>query len=728
MNSKITVSGKIISELSEKIPTNIIALNELLKNAYDAGASSVRVILNTNKKKLTVIDDGSGMSKNDIDTLFHISNSTKKYGKINEYGRRTQGSKGLGFLSVFKFGRIVEWKTKKDDGLSFKVNYEELIASDDISQFDIDIISDNSIAKGTSIIITLDDYNITSLKQYLSVPKNYKKILAMFDDKNFRIDLKIDDLKYSSDDNIPLKDNAPEAQLYSVKYDDVEQKIKFKYNNVEILDEDYKFSSKAYKLEIDLIIYQFKAYGKKNVDELFLNQQNDLCPLIYVNSNLFNNYDLFNPNIMKNIKTSYVLNQMVGFIKITSTNPMINFNSDRSQFLQNEITDEIREFLTNINKQIQILGSNNKKYLANRDFLTVQELPAECISIRECEKFRKYIKEDFSFKKDVKISREKNVVKYAIFGKEVVLPIKQGIPPSKHSGNGIKDDDNEEKRECDDPVNVSDGNSGASSSTIVPARISLIRGYEELYVPSSQLDLRTYIDCATDSAGEKIEHQNICIKDGNNLVANGILESITDKCIKKIEYSYKDPCTGIVITTLDIKFSEHASGVKCGKSETPIVCIPGTKENYNINYNIYINSLIEQINDSDKDNFLALISCGLRAGFELSVDSIKNSVKFPDFFKSPTQTKLDDRVIHVINFIKSDKKFLSAIALSAGVEYKTISNLLDEIRFKSAISSANLGAHKAGEYLGKADVEAMGRCLGVFVLVVNEMLSNGEIK
>ena len=32
----ITVAGSILSELSEKIPNNIIALNELIKNAYDA--------------------------------------------------------------------------------------------------------------------------------------------------------------------------------------------------------------------------------------------------------------------------------------------------------------------------------------------------------------------------------------------------------------------------------------------------------------------------------------------------------------------------------------------------------------------------------------------------------------------------------------------------------------------------------------------------------------------
>lgn len=46
------------------------------------------------------------MDKNDIDTLSHISSSNKIYGNLNEkYNRYVQGSKGLGFLSVFKFGK-----------------------------------------------------------------------------------------------------------------------------------------------------------------------------------------------------------------------------------------------------------------------------------------------------------------------------------------------------------------------------------------------------------------------------------------------------------------------------------------------------------------------------------------------------------------------------------------------------------------------------------------------
>lgn len=111
MEAQITISGGIIGELSEKIPSNIIALNELIKNSYDAGANKVTVTLDSQGKTLTIIDDGCGMDENSINILFHISQSEKTYGVKNQYGRYTQGSKGLGFLSVFKFGKDVCWIT-----------------------------------------------------------------------------------------------------------------------------------------------------------------------------------------------------------------------------------------------------------------------------------------------------------------------------------------------------------------------------------------------------------------------------------------------------------------------------------------------------------------------------------------------------------------------------------------------------------------------------------------
>ena len=372
MNSSITVSGNIIGELSEKIPSNIVALNELIKNSYDAGAKKIDIKLNTKESKLIISDDGSGMDKKDIDTLFHISNSKKEYGKINEYGRFTQGSKGLGFLSVFKFGDYVTWRTKKNKGLKFSVDYNNIINNDDISNYNIDIIEEDEITKGTEIEIRLDKYNLMSLDKYFKDEKNYEKIINAFIDESIIISIIIDNSVFSSTKKIDIKSYVPERQLYNIKYNSNEQQIKYYYNNILILNYPYKFTSNQYQLELELQVFQFERGKKKDdkkINKLFYNMQNDLTPLIYVNSNLFNNYTIFNPNVMKNIKSGLSLNQMIGFVKINSSDKKMNFNSDRTQFLQNELTDEIISFLNNINKFIQTEGSKYKKHLVDLDFL-----------------------------------------------------------------------------------------------------------------------------------------------------------------------------------------------------------------------------------------------------------------------------------------------------------------------------------------------------------------------
>ena len=368
MKANIKVSGNIISELSEKIPTNIIALNELIKNSYDAGASSVSIEINTAKKQLYIKDNGCGMNKGDIDTLFHISNSTKIHGSINEYGRITQGSKGLGFLSVFKFGKIVQWKTKKDKGYKFSIDFEKLIKSEDVSKFEIELIEDTNISKGTEILIEIDEYNIKLINDYFSLEKNYKKIIHSFDDKTFVITLILDGTTYSSKKLIPLLDNGKDFQLFYVTYNSKTEKIIFKYNNRITITEPFYFPIKDVNINLELLTFQLRSHGKEKIDNLFLNHIEDLTPLIYFNNNLFNNYTIFDPNVMRNIKTSQVLNQIIGYIRIVSENSLIDFNSDRSQFLQNELTDAIIDFLSNINKKYKLLDRNIKTTLLGLTF------------------------------------------------------------------------------------------------------------------------------------------------------------------------------------------------------------------------------------------------------------------------------------------------------------------------------------------------------------------------
>lgn len=299
MNKKvpITVSGNILSELSEKIPNNIIALNELIKNSYDARATEVKIILDTENSTLSIIDDGIGMDVDDVERLFHISSSEKRYGIDSGYeGRLLQGSKGLGFLSVFKFGRNVTWKTFKNGRVNeFSVDFDLLIQEYNLTNKTIDIreVQDN-VFSGTTIIIQIDEYNIESLKNYFNVEMNRLKILNSFIkdqsrngsvditiDKSFSIQIIIDNEKFETDKNLNLATQNLPQQLFRIKYNSDEEDLKFYKEDKLLFSEKIPFSSVRYTLSIDLMSYSLKSRGKEKINSLFYNiNTNELTPLL----------------------------------------------------------------------------------------------------------------------------------------------------------------------------------------------------------------------------------------------------------------------------------------------------------------------------------------------------------------------------------------------------------------------------------------------------------------
>lgn len=717
MESNITVSGNIVGELSEKIPSNIIALNELIKNSYDAGAKNIIIKFDSMNKKLIVSDDGVGMDKEDINTLFHIADSKKEYGKINEFGRRTQGSKGLGFLSVFKFGNTVTWRTIKNKGLRFSANYNEIVNSEDVSKYKIQLIEDNEIEKGTKIEIDLNDYNIKSLREYFSQESKYEKILNSFIDENVIIRLNVDGEEIVSKRKKNIREYCLDRQLYYVKYNSNEQKIQFYYNNILILQYDYAFKAKEYELEIELQIFQFKSGGKTAINKLsnklFSNLEDDLTPLIYINSNLFNNYTIFNPGIMKNKRSGETLNQMIGYIKIFSADKRINFNSDRTQFLQNEVTDGIIDFLSDINKFIQKEGAKYRKHLVNLDFLSCNYIEDDEDEIRFKEKCKELIKDTFKFKDKVIIERKNNKVVYTIFGKRIDISIKSHKKQEKK--------EHESTRKVNTDRNNKDNN---KVSKVIPAKLKLKNDSLRIEIPSEQIDLTSYVDSAINSNGEKIKFEDIQIEVDGKVIKNNILQSINIPCNKKIEYRYLDSNTGIINKCMNINFYEKKSIINSTAKKNELIYIPA-RENYTITFNYIVGRLIDEINSLGIKGYAEVISCSLRAVFEISIDSLIKCEKFKSLFQGISG--LDERAKKVIEYISSNNKYIGYISKNTNIDFNSLKNILNANDFKVAIGKGNLGAHKSDSYISEQEIEHLAKMAAIFVIVINEMITNENI-
>jgi Signal transduction histidine kinase len=114
------IHPRVFAALGADLVTNdVVAVIELVKNAYDAFASRVDVRFGTyksGKRFLDILDDGSGMDRRTLEdawcvvaTPYRQQHPTTKRG---QRVRRVAGEKGLGRLSAARLGKKLEMLTK----------------------------------------------------------------------------------------------------------------------------------------------------------------------------------------------------------------------------------------------------------------------------------------------------------------------------------------------------------------------------------------------------------------------------------------------------------------------------------------------------------------------------------------------------------------------------------------------------------------------------------------
>lgn len=120
MNQSFKVTPRVIAHLGEDLIKNeSIALVELVKNSYDAGATSCDVEFSFSGDtllKIIVSDNGSGM---DMDTVLNSwlvigTDNKKKQLERGSTGRLPLGEKGIGRLGVHKLGNKIHLESKRD--------------------------------------------------------------------------------------------------------------------------------------------------------------------------------------------------------------------------------------------------------------------------------------------------------------------------------------------------------------------------------------------------------------------------------------------------------------------------------------------------------------------------------------------------------------------------------------------------------------------------------------
>lgn len=206
------------------INNRFIAVFELVKNAYDAGANNVIIRfknLKNEKAEISIIDDGCGMNLDDIKNKWlFVAYSEKKISGDRAENYRNQinkrvfaGAKGVGRFSCDRLGKLLNITTKKyDDKVnSIDINWDKF-ELDDKNEFEnipvkhryLSNLQSNS-KNGTILTIT-ELREVWTREDLLELKKSLKKLSnPSAENDDFSIYLEVEEElqkdKKESDDN-----------------------------------------------------------------------------------------------------------------------------------------------------------------------------------------------------------------------------------------------------------------------------------------------------------------------------------------------------------------------------------------------------------------------------------------------------------------------------------------------------------------------------------------------
>lgn len=142
--------ARLLQHLGDQlIGTPRLAVFELVKNAYDADASRVRVKIKDiggKETKIIVRDDGTGMSPETVRDIWlviahdHKEKQAKRRQRTQK-GRLPLGSKGLGRLSVHKLGNKIDLITRADGQpeVVVKIDWNAMMAHEFLDEAEVEI-------------------------------------------------------------------------------------------------------------------------------------------------------------------------------------------------------------------------------------------------------------------------------------------------------------------------------------------------------------------------------------------------------------------------------------------------------------------------------------------------------------------------------------------------------------------------------------------------------------
>lgn len=225
-----------IEHLGVKMYSNLPnALAELIANAYDADAKTVLINLYEDEegKRIQVIDDGVGMSFEDLNSKFlRIGRKRREEGdRLSPSGaRKVTGRKGLGKLAFFGLADTIDIETiKKDSGaqVNFTLSWNDLVNTNG-SDYKPSFEEKKTHADNQGTEILLQDLKRRSPFDKEGLAISLSKLFNFFDN-NFQVFLSLnEDEPIHIDEKLKFKSIKPQFEWEFPKFlDNVDSEYEY---------------------------------------------------------------------------------------------------------------------------------------------------------------------------------------------------------------------------------------------------------------------------------------------------------------------------------------------------------------------------------------------------------------------------------------------------------------------------------------------------------------------
>ena len=745
---KFQVDGKILNELSKQVTNHIFALGELIKNSYDAQATYIKITLDLKNSLLTIDDNGIGITKENIQSILHIAKSNKKYAKkftLDVDGKKierfTQGSKGLGLFSAFKFGNIVNWDTKceNSDAYSLTVDKAKVIKLSNISNAMYKLETGERKSRGTTITIKLDsnDKEILFTYKHLKDQINTKRLVNFFLDDSLAIDFNLINQDGTIENNFPIKTiknkyletEIFERNLFRIVFSSQKNNIDFYHKNKikPFTNFHYELKNKSYTVNFTIYAFIFKTGEKKFVNSLFLNSRKDLTPLIYINGALFNNDNIFDPSITRKIKSSKSLSQLVGIIDITCAHPDLQFNNERTDLVFNSFNDDLREDIKNINIFIQEKGKYLEKNLTS--FISEDAETDTTSQTDENDTTSQTDENDTTSQTD-----EDNTTS------QTDETDTTSRTDEDNTTTQTDETDTTSQTDENDTTTQADENDTTTQTdeTDTTSQTDAVEFDEDTFIPfinlsrkehvirftgqSEIIDLKDYFEDAKDSKGNNVSIASIKMSIDGNILMSTLIPSIEQSKILQIKFFFYDENIidhngdkFICYKTLTLQFIKKNSFFDSFDTDQLLIEPIGYK-NYNIKLE-GVGKLIQQINllYRSYNEFDMCIASAVRVVFDLA------TYRYQQLHPEQTykSSALESQVEEIIERIRSNKNHFSEVTALLDARHKVNKNVFDPGLFSKKVEISNLGSHTGSSHLSIETIKDIAKTAGYYAQLVD---------